>query len=637
MSQSTHDEVSLMACSKDFERYSWTSLRSDIFAGFVVALLTVPQALAYSIVAGLPITAGLYASIFSAIIVAMFGSSRHLVVGPSNAIAILIQGGLSEILFTYYRNVTGMEREVLIFQILTQLMLLVGGIQILAAFFKLGRLTHFISHTVIIAYLGGVALALVINQLYPLLGLSIPTDLSSLIERGGYVLTHLNQVNWPTTFIGLSCLGILLILRKIDKKIPAGAVMLGVVALTAYLCAYLFNYFVANDFQFYEWSKIEALIQPIQLVGDTRADGLIPNWDWPFFNPGLMNNLLPVAFAIAFLSVIEATSASKSIAASSGQHLSTNQEIFGLGLGNFFSAFIGAMPVAGSVSRSVINYDNGAKTRLAAVFNSVFAAIFLLVFGFLIRHIPVAAFSALLIVSAANIVNFKHLFVCLKATRSDSWVLVLTFLSCLFFSLDMAFYIGVILSITLYLKKAAIPQLVEFTVDEGGVLHCIEDDEEVSPRKIRLIKVEGELFFGAADIFQSTLKSITEDDTTTRVIILQLKNARDIDATACLALSQLHEYLRNSGRHLIACGIPEQIWDVLSDSGIIEMIGKSNLFMFDERRPHQSVQKAFIRANDLANRSVGSAPGTPVVVEVETISLPSLLSEENKVTSISST
>ncbi len=593
------DELSLKAFQKDFERYSWNALRSDLIAGLAVAMLTLPQALAYSLVAGLPVSTGLYASIFSAIIVAFFGSSRHLIVGPSNAIAILVQGGISSTLFTYYRDVTGPAKEELALQILTQLVLLVGFIQILAAFLKLGRLTHFVSHTVIVGYISGVALALVINQLFPLLGMSVPLGVSSLYERSFYILTHLPAMHWPTALIGVTCFFFLIGLKRIDRKIPAGAIMLVTVAILAYFLGYFFSYFEANDYQFLDWSMITSLAQDISVVGDTKGDGFIPQWDWPYFDPGIMNNLLPVAFAIALLSVMEASSTAKSIAASSGQHLSTNQEIFGLGMGNFFSAFIGAMPVSGSPSRSALNYENGAKTRLSAVFNSLFVFLGLFAFGFLIRHIPVTAFAALLIVSAGNIVNFKQLFLCLKATRSDAFVLVLTLLACLFLSLDIAFYIGVAMSITLYLKKAAIPQLVEFTVDESGILHSVDHTQLHEPRKIRFIKVEGELFFGAADLFQSTLKSITEDDTTTRVIILQLKNARDIDATACLALQQLYDYLKSSGRHLIGCGITHQIWDVLSDSGMVELMGKNNLFIFDERHPQLSMQKAFLRAYDL--------------------------------------
>lgn len=595
----SQDDISLVYFRKDFERYSWHALRSDLMAGLAVSMLTLPQSLAYALVAGLPVSTGLYAAIFSAIVVALFGSSRHLLVGPSNAIAILIQGGISGVLFTYYRNVTGPEREELVLQILTQLMLLVGIIQIVAAFLKLGRLTHFVSHTVIIGYISGVALALVINQLFPLLGMTVPTDVSSLYERSVYILTHLHAMHWPTAVIGITCFLFLIGLKRLDRKLPAGAIMLAIVAISAYFLGYFYNYFEANEYQFLDWRKIEELTQGIYVVGDTRGDGFIPRLDWPYFNPGIMNNLLPVAFAIALLSVMEASSTAKSIAARSGQHLSTNQEIFGLGLGNFFSAFIGAMPISGSPSRSSLNYESGAQTRLAAVFNCLFVYLMIVAFGFLIRHIPVTTFAALLLVSASNIVNFKQLFLCLKATRSDAFVLILTLLACIFFSLDIAFYIGVAMSITLYLKKAAIPQLVEFTVDEAGILHSIEYSQQHEPRKIRFIKVEGELFFGAADLFQSTLKAITEDDTTTRIIILQLKNARDIDATACLALQQLYDYLKNSGRHLIGCGITHQTWDVLSDSGMVELIGKNNLFIFDERSPHLSVQKAFLRAYDL--------------------------------------
>jgi SulP family sulfate permease len=617
MSYTPQDEISLSYLKKDFEGYSWGALRSDLIAGLSVTMLTVPQALAYALVAGLPVACGLFASIYSAIIVALFSSSRHLVVGPSNAIAILIQAGISEILFTYYRDVTDLEKQVLALQILTQLMLVVGVIQMLAAFFKLGRLTQFVSHTVIVGYVVGVALALVINQTFPLLGMDVPSQLTSLYERSIYILTHLSSMHWLTALIGVGCLMMLLMLRRIDKKMPNGAIMLCIVAAVAYALHYLFNYFVVYEYDFLDWTLIESWAQGITVVGDTKGEGLIPRFDWPYFNPGIMNHLLSVAFAIALLSVMESTSASKSIAARSGQRLSMNQEIFGLGLGNLFSAFIGAMPLSGSPSRTTVNYENGAKTRLAVIFNSLFAALILFVFGFLIKHIPIAAFAALLIVSASNIIQPKQLLLCLKATRSDALVLSFTILSCIFFSLDIAFYIGVVMSISLYLKKSAVPQLVEFSVDESGAMHSVEHAPH-SPKKIRFIKVEGELFFGAADLFQAMLKSIAEDDTTTRVIILQMKNARDIDATACLTLQHLYEYLTSSGRHLIACGLTHQIWEVLSDSGIIDLIGKTNLFIFDEKNPHLSVQKAFSRAHELVNREVPVlAKPAPFIVEAE--------------------
>ncbi|MEI7488331.1 MAG: sodium-independent anion transporter [Chryseobacterium sp.] len=137
---------------------------------------------------------------------------------------------------------------------------------------------------------------------------------------------------------------------------------------------------------------------------------------------------------------------------------------------------------------------------------------------------------------------------------------------------------------------------MEYDIDEEGELHRLDYTKPLEHKPIRVIKVDGELFFGAADIFQTTLKTIAEDDTSTRVIILQLKNARDIDATSCLAIHHLHGYLKSSKRHLVACGIMQQVWDVLSDSGLIEQLGKENLFIFDEHHPHLHMVKALRHA-----------------------------------------
>lgn len=599
----SQDDLSLSYITRDFKHYNFSSFRSDCLAGLSVAMLALPQSLAYALAAGLPAFTGLYAAVFSAFITAFFGSSRYLIMGTSNAITILIQGGISNILYTYYRDIPAAEKEIISLHILTQLMLIVGFIQICAAALKLGRLTHFVSHTVIVAYVSGIAIALVINQLYPLFGMDIPMNINSLYEKALYFCAHLNFIHWPTAIIGVFCLLLLFFLKKINKKLPYGAIMLFIIAILAYTGSFINNYFLSEDIHIPYLNEMKIWILNIPIVGTMETSEFIPHLSLPYFNTGIMNSLIPVAFAIALLSVIEATTAAKAMAARSGQSFSTNQEIMSLGLGNLFSAFIGAMPISGSNSRTAINMDSGCKTRAAAFFSCIFVYLIIISFGGFIEKIPQTAFAALLIVTSGSIVNFKQLFVCLKATQSDAIVLLLSLFFCLFFSLDIAFYVGVALSITLYLKKSAIPQLVEFSVDSDGMLHSIDEKNQLEKKQIRFIKVEGELFFGAADIFQSTLKSITEDDTTTRVIILQLKNARDMDATTCLALQQLHSYLKSSGRHLIACGITYHVWDVLSDSGLVEIINKNNLFIFDEKHPHLSVQKALQRAYKLLNNS----------------------------------
>lgn len=589
------DDISLLSFKKDLTGYSLDLFRQDAAAAISVALLTVPQAMAYALLAGLPLTCGLFAAIYSSMIAAIFGSSRHLIVGPSNAIAILVQSGTSEILFTYYRGLTGPELDMVAVQILTQLTLLIGVMQILAAGFKLGRLTQFVSHSVVVGYIAGAAIAVIVNQLFTFLGVTRMAGEHSLYEKGAYLVTHFYEGNWPTAVIGISSLILLVILKRTDSRIPAPVITLALAAVVVSLLNYPFFSTVETE------GDLESHWQKVLLVGDTgHFYDVVPNFGLGFFDTGIMNQMLPFAFAVALLSVMETSSVAKSIAASSGQRLSINQEIFGIGMGNFLSSFISAMPVAGSPSRSGLNYANGGQTRMAAILNALFVILIIYSFSFLIMHIPLAALSALLLVTAASIVNARQFFLCIKATSSDAFVLWVTLLSCIFFSLDIAFYIGIVISITLYLKKAAIPQLVEYDIDESGELMNLDIAKCQEHRTIRVIKVEGELFFGAADLFQTTLKTIAEDDTSTRVIILQLKNARDIDATVCLALQQLCDYLRGSGRHLIACGVTQQIWDVLSDSGMVEKIGKENLFIFDERNPHLYMLKALHRAKELA-------------------------------------
>lgn len=583
------DDISFDCLKKDLKNYTWDYFRDDISAGLSVALLTVPQAMAYSLVAGVPLACGLFAAIFSAIIAAAFGSSRHLIVGPSNTLAVLIQLAVMEIFYTFYRDVPIIEHETLIIHMLTQLTLLVGLLQLFIAFCKLGRLTQFVSHSVVVGYIIGAALAVIVNQLFIFTGISMPVDARSLFERFLSIFKNIEELHGPTLFLGCFSFLLLGILKRIDTRIPAALVMLVISAGIVYLLS-------LPSFQFYN-------VYPeakVALVGDAgEIYSYFPRFEIPYFNASLMNHLLPVAFAIALLGVMESSSITKSIAASSGQRLSITQEIFGLGLGNLFSSFIGAMPITGSPSRSLLNYQNKAKTRFSAIFNSLFAFLGLFFFSFFITKIPQASLAALLLFSATNIISKKQFLLCLKATNGDALVLWTTIFSCIFFSLDIAFYIGVIVSITLYLKKSALPQLVEFDVDEEGILHNLDPLQKMNRKPIRLIKVEGELFFGAAEAFHSTLKSVAEDDTTTKVIILQLKNARDMDATACLALQQLHDFLKSSGRHLIGCGLTEPIWEVLSRADIVEQIGKENLFVFDERQPQYSVQKAFLRAKQL--------------------------------------
>lgn len=583
--QINKDELSFTHLFHELRGYNFDFFKKDLFAGIQVSLLTIPQAMAYALVAGLPLSAGLLAAIFSTLIGALSGSSRFLIVGPVNAIAILMQAGTSEILFAFYRDVTGAAREMIILQIMTQIALLAGIFQVLAAIFKLGRLTQFVSHSVVVGYLAGGAVAIVVNQLFTFFGIPVETGMHSLYERSVYFFTHIGQFQTQTLVFGICSFCFLVILKKWKRRLPAATITLGL-SIAVYAALHFTS--------FHEW------VQNVEIVGLSEEKFvLLPVFAIPSINPAIVNQLLSVAFAVALLSIIETTCTAKSIAATSGFPISINQEILAVGLSNLASSVTGAMPVSISNARSSLNLSSGARTKVSAIVNVLSVSLIIHFLGFLVNLIPLASLAALLFVTAAALVNYNQLLLCLKSTSSDAFVLIATFLACMFFSLDTAFYIGVMISITLYLKKAALPQLIEYAIDEAGELKSLDLAETYLQKPIRIIKVEGELFFGSADVFYATLKSIAEDDQTTKVIVLQLKNARDFDGTSCLALLQLHEYLEKGKRYLIACGMSGEVWEVMSNSGIIQRLKKENLFLFEEQQPHLYMQKALIRAKEL--------------------------------------
>ena len=217
------DSLAFRDLREDLRQLSWRSLTKDLNAGVVVALLAIPQALAYSLVAGIPLTCGLFSAIFAAGIAAFFGSSRLSVVGPTSAMAILVQAGISDILYTYYRDATGDERDILAVQILAQLCLLVAVFQLLSSLLRLGRLTQFVSQAVIVGYITGTAIALFVGQFYVFIGLNPPVGASSLFEKITYLLGHLGGLDLRTTSIGVVSLLFLVVMRRLRPGFPAAA------------------------------------------------------------------------------------------------------------------------------------------------------------------------------------------------------------------------------------------------------------------------------------------------------------------------------------------------------------------------------------------------------------------------------
>lgn len=575
--------ISFSPFAAEWKEYSFLFLRNDVWAAMAVALMTIPQSIAYSLLAGLPPTAGLFSAIFGTIFTAALGSSRHLISGPSTGTAILIQTSIAEILGNYYESVSGVQKETLVLHILTQIILIMGVIQIGAAFFNVSKLLQFVSRPVVLGYFAGITVAIVVTQLFYFTGISPTLTDGSALLKAWTLISHIFQMSGSTVLIGFISLGILFFFRKTLKNWPDALIMLIVAAL------------LADTFPLWFGEATIARLGDYELV---KAP--IPQFTLPLLDLSLLNKVFPAAVAISCLAMLEVFSIARTFAAKSGHQVQVNQDVFGLGVSNAILSFVsGALPASGSATRTTLSFQLNAKTRFAAILSGGVTAIIIFFCWSLVQHIPLAALAALLMGTVPALMNWSEIKLCFHATREDAWVFLITFLSCLIFSLDMAFFIGILISIATFLRKSSIPHLVEYAFNSKGRLITVNTKEDVH-RKVRIIGIAGELYFASADVFQEALQSIAEDRNV-QAIVLRLNNIYHMDASMCLAILRLYEILKSTGRYFVISGLTEEVWHVFHRSGLVKQIGPDNLYFTDESNPQFSTWKACLRAQDLVH------------------------------------
>lgn len=573
--------ISFTPFAAEAREYNFSYFRHDLLAAIAVALMTIPQSIAYSLLADLPPTAGLFSAIFGTILAAALGSSRHLIAGPSTGTAILIQTSIADILANYFENVTGAEKEALVLHILTQIVVIMGLIQIAAAFFNVSKVLQFVSRPVVLGYFAGITVAIVVTQLFYFTGISPDVAADSVLFKAWIFLSHIFQLKWPTLLVGFASLCILFILRKTLKNWPDALIML----ILAALLADGLNYWLGEP--------------SVSRLGDFEMPSdPTPQLTLPILDFSLLNKVFPAAVAISLLAILEVFSISRNFAGKSGQQVQVNQDVFGLGISNAVLSFIsGSLPSSGSATRTTLSYRLNAQTRLAAILSGVITAVVIFFCWPLVKHIPLASLAALLMLTVPALMNWKEIKLCFLATREDAWVFLITFFSCLIFSLDLAFFIGIVISIATFLRRSSTPHLVEYAFNSKGRLMIVSPKDDMH-RKVRIIGIGGELYFASADVFQNALLSIAEDRKML-AIVLRLNNVYHMDASMCLAILRLFETLKATGRYLVISGLTEEVWHVFHRAGIVKQIGLDNLYFTDESNPQFSTWKACLRAQDL--------------------------------------
>jgi len=583
---SVETKIKFLPFIKTLKRYKLKFFKDDIIAAISVALLAIPQSIAYSLLANLPVEAGIFSAIFGSIFTGAFGSSRHLIAGPSTGVAILIQMILANLMFVHYPDLTGAQRDLIVLNLLMFLVFIVGIMQLVFGFLNLGKMLQFVSRSVILGYFAGVGVAIIINQIYYIFGISSTTFTPSAVMKGVFFIEHIHEMNFITLAIGLLSISSLVLLKWKFKKFPNALAMVAGISVLVYFLNFVLQKYQLNI----------ALLKDLGMTKAPKVKLVVPFWDFK-----LLYILFFPSLAVALLSILEVSSISKGVATSSGQKIRSNQEVFGVGLSNLIlSFFYSAMPSSASVSRTTLNYQAGAKTRFAAVYSGIIIAFLIFFFWPLVKHVPLTALAAILIVMVLSVVEIRHVKLCFRAGLADGVVFSLTMASCLVFRLDIAFFIGIIISIVFYLRRAAVPNLVEYVYDKEGHLTVITPKRK-NHRQIRIIGIAGELFFAAVDLVQNTFQKIIKEPDV-KVIILRLKNIYHVDASICLAILRLNDYLKSTKRHLLICGVTDEVWHIFENTGVIKQLGKDRIFLTSEEKPQLSTKKAVEKAKKLISQ-----------------------------------
>ena len=408
------------------------SVRSDLLAGLTGAAIVLPQGVAFATIAGMPPEYGLYASIVPAIIAALFGSSWHLVSGPTTAASVVMFSSLSAL------AEPGSAEYI---SLAITLAFMVGVAQFMMGMFKMGALVNFISHSVIVGFTAGAALLIAAKQLKIFLGLDIPVK-EHFYQSVMYLWEHWSAFHPMVTVVSLTTIMVAVVTKKLWPKFPG---MIAALILGSVVAAGLNMYFGAEK-------------TGITMVGALPQQ--LPPLSSPDFTLSVFRELAPLALAMTLFALTEAVSISRSIALKSGQAVQSNQEFFGQGLSNIAGSFFSSYVATGSFNRSGANYDAGARSPLSAIFAGVLLIPVILLIAPLTDHLPMAAVAALLILVAWRLIDFSQIKMLFTADRKEAGIMAVTFVSTIFFKLEFAILFGVILSLLIYLRKTSRPRIL---------------------------------------------------------------------------------------------------------------------------------------------------------------------------------
>jgi len=536
-----------------------STLKADLIAGVTGAVIVLPQGVAFATIAGLPPIYGLYTAMITPIIAALFGSSKHLVSGPTTAISLVVFAAVSQLGAT-----PGTEE--FIAKALT-ITLLAGIFQFLLGLGRMGTLINFVSHVVVVGFTAGAALIIMESQLKHLLGLSIPAG-TSFVDTFEAIAANITNTNPYALGVGVFTLLLAILSKKQFPKIPNLLVAL----VGGSLLAAGLGHFFGTE------------MMALKMVGE--VPGRLPKPSVPDLSIASLIQLSQGAFAIALLGLIEAVAIARSIAVKSQQQIDGNQEFIGQGLSNIVGSFFSCYAGSGSFTRSGLNYEAGAKTPLAAVFAAVMLVVVVLLVAPLIAYLPVAAMAGVILMVAYNLIDFHFAKTVARSSKRQTIVMVITFVATLVADLENAVFIGVIFSLVFYLQRASTPNVAVMAPDPADAhRRFIYLERKLLPEcpQVKVLRIDGSIFFGSVMHIAAEIRQLVDDEAPdVKNLLVIARGINFIDVAGSEWCVQEARRWKQKGGGLYFAGLKLNAQDTLIRGGFRAEIGEDHFFASKE-------------------------------------------------------
>jgi SulP family sulfate permease len=533
---------------------SGDTIRADLIAGITVALVLIPQSMAYAQLAGLPAYYGLYAAFLPVLIAALWGSSSQLGTGPVAVVSLLTATAVAQ-----FVPEIGSPKFI---SLAIMLAFLVGAFQLLLGVFRLGVVVNFISHPVIVGFTNAAALIIAFSQLSKVFGVTMHRSEHFLVDVWG-VIMQVGNTHIPTLLFGVTAFAIMWFLKEISKKVPDVLIAVTATILVSWLI----------DFQ----AMGGAIVGKI-------PEGL-PSFAMPTFDMTVFWEMVVSAMVISLIGFMEAISIAKAMAAKTKERIDPNQELIGQGLANIAGSMTQAYPASGSFSRSAVNLNAGAITGMSSVYTAVIVMITLLFLTPLLFHLPKAVLAAVIMMAVFGLINFKAIKHAWQISKHDGIAAIVTFVATLGFAphLERGILIGAGLSIVLYLYRTMRPHVAILGRYEDGTLRDIQVYHELpSSDKIVAIRFDGSLYFANVSYFEDAILEAVSDKPSAKYVLVVSDGINQLDASGEEVLHQLNDRLRENGIILVFSGLKRKILDVLRQGGLMAIIGEENFHVTED-------------------------------------------------------